>query len=64
MLRCTILIITYVLSLLFLKRKAYRHHVSAIFILMSGIILGGVSQYDPSDPKGLPFIAVFVVLIA
>ena len=64
MLRCTILIITYVLAILFLKRKVYRHHVSAIVLMMAGIILGGLSQYDPNDARGLPLIAVIVVLVA
>ena len=64
MLRCTILIITYVLGILFLKRKVYRHHVSAILLMITGIILGGISQYDPLDARGLPLVAVVVVLIA
>jgi hypothetical protein len=64
MLRCTILIITYVLSIMFLSRNVYRHHVSAIVLMMAGIVLGGISQYDPEDPRGLPLIAVIVVLVA
>ena len=64
MLRCSILIITYVLSLLFLERKAYRHHITGVLLIIFGIVLGGVSQYDPNDPRGLPPIAVIIVLIA
>ena len=64
MLRCTILIITYVLAVLFLRRKVYRHHVSAIVVMMAGIILGGISQYDPLDTRGLSLIGVVIVLVA
>jgi len=43
MLRSSILIITYVLSLIFLRRKAYRHHLTGIFLIIFGIVLGGLS---------------------
>ncbi len=43
MLRGMIIIVTSAFSVIFLKRKLYRHHWSAVGVIFTGVLLVGVS---------------------
>jgi len=59
MLRGMIIIITSAMSIMFLRRKLYRHHWSSIIIIFSGVFLVGVAALmstgasSPTEPIGL-----------
>ena len=43
MFRSTVLVFSATLAYFFLKKKLYRHHVTSIFLVIIGIVLGGIS---------------------
>jgi drug/metabolite transporter (DMT)-like permease len=49
MLRSSVVVFSALLSLIFLKKKLYRHHVSSIGVIVMGISLGGLSQVLDSE---------------
>jgi drug/metabolite transporter (DMT)-like permease len=65
MLRSSIVVFSALLSLIFLKRKLYRHHVLCIFTIVIGIFLGGYSQaLDSNEGLDLHPLGVIIVLVA
>ena len=49
MMRGSIVVITALLSIVFLKRRLYRHHWTSMFILISGIVIVGfAASYNPN----------------
>ena len=65
MLRSTVVVFSAVLALIFLKKKLYRHHVTSIVIIVTGIFFGGLSQVLSSSTEVLlnP-IGVIIILVA
>ena len=49
MLRAMIIIITACMSIIFLKRKLYRHHWSSMGIITAGVFLVGLAVYLAQD---------------
>ena len=65
MLRSSVVVFSALLALIFLKKKLYRHHVTSIGIIVTGIFLGGLSQVLSSSKEVLlKPIGVIIVLIA
>jgi drug/metabolite transporter (DMT)-like permease len=52
MMRGFVVLIVALFSVLFLKRKQYRHHVVSLIVLVSGVALVGVSSMISSDSEG------------
>ena len=56
MMRGGIVVITAILSVLFLKRKQYRHHIFGILLILAGIVIVGVASVvfskDDDDEGG------------
>jgi drug/metabolite transporter (DMT)-like permease len=53
MLRGLIIVITAIMSVIFLKRKLYRHHWSSMSVIFIGVFLVGLAKFlDPSADKG------------
>ena len=53
MMRGGIVVITAILSVLFLKRKQYRHHIFGILLILAGIVIVGVASvvFSKDDKK-------------
>ena len=65
MLRSSVVVFSALLALIFLKKKLYRHHVTSIVIIVTGIFLGGLSQVlNSSKEVLLKPIGVIIVLVA
>jgi drug/metabolite transporter (DMT)-like permease len=65
MLRSSVVVFSALLALIFLKKKLYRHHVTSIGIIVTGIFLGGLSQVLSSSKEVLlKPIGVIIVLVA
>ena len=65
MLRGMIIIITAVMSIIFLKRKLYRHHWSSMGLIFLGVFMVGLAAYffdnkdsTPTKPLGLILLVV------
>lgn len=52
MLRGSIVIITAILAVIFLKKKQYRHHITSLAIIFLGLLLVGVSSIISPDKQG------------
>ena len=54
MLRGMIIIVTSAFSIIFLKRKLYRHHWTSVGVIFTGVLLVGVAAVleskDPNEP--------------
>jgi len=66
MLRGMIIIVTAVMSILFLKRKLFRHHWSSIGVIFTGVALVGVAAVIASnsgDANSEPINPLGIVLL-
>lgn len=52
MLRGMIIIVTSIMSIIFLKRKLYRHHWSSMAVIFIGVFLVGLSTLIDKNSKG------------
>ena len=66
MLRGMKVLVTAVLSILFLKKKLYRHHWTSIAVIFIGLVLVGVAVLTASDSKSIDSspLGIVVLLIA
>jgi len=65
MMRSSVVVFSAVFALIFLKKKLYRHHVTSIVILVTGIFLGGLSQVlNSSKEVLLKPIGFIIILVA
>jgi drug/metabolite transporter (DMT)-like permease len=62
MLRSSIIIFTAILSVFFLKKKLYRHHLTALLAIILGIFLVGYSGIK-NDKRSSNFWGIFILLI-
>ena len=62
MMRGAIVLITALMSVLFLKRKQYFHHLVALFLIVSGVALVGYSGIASSKDKKDNIIKKYTIL--
>jgi drug/metabolite transporter (DMT)-like permease len=62
MLRSSIIIFTAILSVFFLKKKLYRHHLTALFAIIIGIFLVGYSGIK-NDKRSSNIWGIIILLI-
>ena len=53
MLRSSVVVFTAFLSVVFLKKRLYRHHISSIFLIVLGIFLVGLSSLSSSKSSNI-----------
>ena len=63
MLRGSIVIITAVLAVIFLKKKQYRHHITSLIIIFIGLLIVGVSSIESGGESKASSVAVGIVLL-
>ena len=63
MLRGIIIVITAAMSIIFLKRKLYRHHWTSVFTILLGVFLVGLAALIWKDKEAVPTKPLGIILL-